>query len=52
MGFMFCDLHVSLKQPFVGDINSSNLPCFKLASVSKFEFSRFYCMIWVLYGGV
>ena len=28
MGFMFCDLHVSLKQPFVGDINSSNFSCF------------------------
>ena len=27
MGFMFCDLHVSLKYPFVGDINSSDLYC-------------------------
>ena len=27
MGFMFCDLHTSLKKPFVGDINSMNLPC-------------------------
>ena len=28
MGFMFCDLHVSLNNPSSGDINSSNLPCF------------------------
>ena len=27
MGFMFCDLHVSLNYPSSGDINSSNLPC-------------------------
>ena len=27
MGFMFCDLHVSLNNPLSGDINSSNLPC-------------------------
>ena len=27
MGFMFCDLHVSLNNPSSGDINSSNLPC-------------------------
>ena len=28
MGFMFCDLHVSLSNiPSSGDINSSNLPC-------------------------
>ena len=33
MGFMFCDLHVSLNNPSSGDINSSNLPCF-------FRFSR------------
>ena len=26
MGFMFCDLHVSLTNPSLGDINSSNLP--------------------------
>ena len=24
MGFMFCDLHVSLKLPFIGDINSTS----------------------------
>ena len=29
MGFMFCDLHVSLNNPSSGDINSSNLPCLK-----------------------
>ena len=27
MGFMFCDLHVSLNNPSSGDINSLNLPC-------------------------
>ena len=27
MGFLFCDLHVSLNNPSSGDINSSNLPC-------------------------
>ena len=27
MGFMFCDLHVSLNNPSSGDINSSNLSC-------------------------
>ena len=30
MGFMFCDLHVSLNNPSSGDINSSNLPCIHL----------------------
>ena len=33
MGFMFCDLHVSLNNPSSGDINSSNLPCFKIIVV-------------------
>ena len=33
MGFMFCDLHVSLNNPSSGDINSSNLPCIMLYSV-------------------
>ena len=28
MGFMICDLHVSLINPSSGDINSSDLPCF------------------------
>ena len=28
MGFMFCDLHVSLKLPLIGDINSTNLSFF------------------------
>ena len=27
MGFMFCDSHVSLKNPSSRDINLSNLPC-------------------------
>ena len=27
MGFMFCDLHVSLNNPSSWDINLSNLPC-------------------------
>ena len=31
MGFMFCDLHVSLKLPFAGDINLTNLSCLELA---------------------
>ena len=37
MGFMFCDLHVSLNNPLSGDINSSNLPClnFTVAMVTK-----------------
>ena len=30
MGFMFCDIHVSLNNPSSGDINSSNLPCYAL----------------------
>ena len=30
MGFMFCDLHVSLNNPSSGDINSSNLPCLNM----------------------
>ena len=28
MGFMLCDLDVSLNNPSSGDIISSNLPCF------------------------
>ena len=31
MGFMFCDLHVSLN-PLSGDINSSNLSCLRWES--------------------
>ena len=27
MGFMFCNLYLSLKQTFAWDINSTNLPC-------------------------
>ena len=36
MGFMFCDLHVSLNNPLSGggDINSSNLPFFTFESLS------------------
>ena len=30
MGFMFCDLHVSLNNHPSWDINSSNLPCYIL----------------------
>ena len=37
MGFMFCDLHVSLNNPSSGDINSSNLPCY--ISANSFNFS-------------
>ena len=37
MGFMLCDLHVSLNNPSSGDINSSNLPCF-------YFFSLYYSM--------
>ena len=39
MGFMFCDLHVSLNNPSSGDINSSNLPCFPFKSFVKVELS-------------
>ena len=46
MGFMFCDLHVSLNNPSLGDINSSNLPCLnKLGSGplgdATYQISRF-----------
>ena len=27
MGFLFCDLYVSLNNPLPVDINSTNLPC-------------------------
>ena len=30
MGFMFCDLRVSLNNPSSGDINLSNLPCLNM----------------------
>ena len=36
MGFMFCDLHVSLNNPSSGDINSSNLSCFLATGGFKF----------------
>ena len=36
MGFMFCDLHVSLDNPSSGDINSSNLPCLHLSLMKHF----------------
>ena len=35
MGFMFCDLHVSLNNPSSGDINSLNLPCCYLDPLSS-----------------
>ena len=37
MIFMFCDLHVSLKNPSLADINSSNLSClnFTIVMVTK-----------------
>ena len=35
MGFMFCDLHVSLNNPSSGDINLSNLPCSNHAPGAK-----------------
>ena len=37
MGFMFCDLHVSLNPLSSGDINSSNLPC------SMFRCTLLFC---------
>ena len=36
MGFMFCDLHVSLNNPSSGDISSSNLPCFSYFSTKTY----------------
>ena len=30
MGFMFCDLHISLNNPSLGHMNSMKLPCFTL----------------------
>ena len=39
MGFMFCDLHVSLNNPSSGDINSSNLPC-SLQQLMSFTVER------------
>ena len=35
MGFLFCDLHVSLNNPSSGDINSSNLSCLSYAIRAK-----------------
>ena len=35
MGFMLCDLYVSLKKPSAGDIKLTNLPC--LTSVLPFH---------------
>ena len=35
MGFMFCDLHVSLNNLSSGDINSSNLPCFSVCPLKS-----------------
>ena len=37
MGFMFCDLHVSLNNPSSGDINSSNLPCCPCFSIGNYK---------------
>ena len=40
MGFMFCDLHISLDNPSSGDINSSNLPCLPLViTLSPLKYS-------------
>ena len=43
MGFMFCDLHVSLKNPLSGDIYLLNLSCLYLhdSYISKFEFMNY-----------
>ena len=37
MGFMYCDLHVSLNNPSSGDVNLSNLPCSDI--ILQFEWS-------------
>ena len=37
MGFMFCDLQVSLNNPSSWDIISSNLPCLLLKILPNFE---------------
>ena len=37
MGFMFCDLHVTLNNHSSGDINSSSLPCFLIISCGSFQ---------------
>ena len=41
MGFMFCDLHVSLNNPSSGDINSSNLSCSFSRSRKQVDYSKF-----------
>ena len=52
MGFMFCDLYVSLNSPLPRNINSTNLPCFTsvLAGyTSDSRNSRYYSMIIYIY---
>ena len=44
MGFMFCDLHVSLNNPSSGDINSSNLPCWNIVSKRTIPKGVFVCV--------
>ena len=42
MGFMWCEIYVSLKLPFAGDINLMNLPCFDLCFARQhIRFSEF-----------
>ena len=36
MGFMFCDLHVSLKQPFVGGYKFVEFALLKAALLRRF----------------
>ena len=41
MGFMFCDLHVSLNNPSSGDINLSNLPCSLSGKYDSLPYTQF-----------
>ena len=41
MGFMFCDLHVSLNNPSSGDINSSNLLRFVISDLDAELLAKF-----------
>ena len=45
MGFMLCDLHVSLNNPSSGDINSSNLSCSVLCLLCLCA-RMFICALW------
>ena len=45
MGFMFCDLLVSLKQTYAGKIVSTNFPFFDFCLARRhIQFSEFYIL--------